>query len=216
MNTIKVAILASRKLFADTLTVSPNGQVGIEVVNTFNDGASALAYFEKESVDVLLVDDDLPGTLGIDLVMTLKLRHLKIKCVVLLDNDDEGTIFSALNAGASGYIQRNAEIATVISAIRDVYNGGFPMSSGVARKIIDKLFTAGQPNLLSDYISPRENEILQLLSLGYRYKEIAGLLFISVETVRTHIRNMYEKLHVNSRAEAIRKVKDNMKGHVRK
>ncbi len=213
MNTIKVAILANCPLFADALSVSPNGQAGIEVVNTFDDGLSVLAYLEKQPVDVLLVDHEgLPPTLCMEVVRSIKKRRLKTKCVILIDDDDDVTILTALHAGVSGYVQKKADVSIMILAIRDVHGGGFPMNSKVARKIIDEPSATGKQHLLSEELSQRENEILQLLSAGYRYKEIADLLFISVETVRTHIRNMYEKLHVNCRAEAIKKVKDRMNG----
>ncbi|WP_300599184.1 response regulator transcription factor [Niabella sp.] len=214
MYKIKVAILADEELYGNALVALLNRQFEMEVVRTFRDGESAIAGIGKQPVDVLLFDIDLPGISGIEVVGQLKGRYSKMEYLALTTDDKDHTIFSALNAGASGYLLRDAGDTAVVEAIKDVYKGGFPLSSMVARKVIDRLFIAPAPGLQSEKLSQRENEILLQLSKGHRYKEIAAHFFISVETVRTHIRNIYEKLQVNSRAEAIRKVKDSMKAHL--
>jgi len=214
MKKIKVAVLADEELCGNALVTLLNRQAEMEVVGTFKDGESALSGIEKHPVDVLLFDIHLPGISGIEVVGLLKGRHSNMECMALTSDDDDQAIFGALNAGASGYLLRNAGNAAVIEAVKDVYRGGFPMSSMVARKVIDRLFVAPVPRLQSEKLSQRENEILLQLSKGHRYKEIAAHFFISVETVRTHIRNIYEKLQVNSRAEAIRKVKDGMNRYI--
>ncbi|MCD2425456.1 response regulator transcription factor [Niabella pedocola] len=210
MHKIKVAVLSDEELLGTTLVAFLNKQTEVEVVRIFKDGESALSGIEKQPVDVLLFDIHLPGISGIEVVGRLKERCPAMACLALTSKDDDGTIFEALHAGASGYLLRNAGNTAIIEGIKDVYKGGFPMSSMVTRKVINRLFVAPAPGLKSEKLSQRENEILLQLSKGYRYKEIAAHFFISVETVRTHIRNIYEKLQVNSRAEAIRKVKDSM------
>ncbi|WP_018626095.1 response regulator transcription factor [Niabella aurantiaca] len=210
MSKIRIAILADEDLTGSALVRLLNRQAEMEVVGTFKDGASALSGIERQLVDVLLFDMHLPGISGIEVVVMLKERYSKMECIALTDADDECAIFNALNAGASGYLLKNIDHAVVAEAIKDAHNGGFPMSSMVARKVINKLFAVHPPGLRSEKLSQRENEILLQLSKGCRYKEIAAHFFISVETVRTHVRNIYEKLQVNSRAEAIRKVKDSM------
>lgn len=210
MSKIRVAILADEELSGSALVLLLNRLMEIDVAGTFKDGESALSAMERTPVDVLLFDMHLPGISGVEVIGTLKGRYPKMECIALTNDDDECAIFSALNAGASGYLLKSMDPAAVVEAIKDVYNGGFPMSSMVTRKVVNKLFAVQPPGLQSEKLSQRENEILLQLSKGYRYKEIAAQFFISVETVRTHIRNIYEKLQVNSRAEAIRKVKEGM------
>ncbi|MCF3112109.1 response regulator transcription factor [Niabella sp. CC-SYL272] len=210
MYKIKVAILADEELSGNALIAILNQQAEIEVVCVFRDGESTLSGIDGKLVDVLLFDIHLPGISGIEVVGQLKLWYPKLECLALTCDDADSIVFGALNAGASGYLLRNSGNAAIIEAIKDVYNGGFPMSSMIARKVINRFFIAPAPGLQSEKLSQRENEILLQLSKGHRYKEIAAHFFISVETVRTHIRNIYEKLQVNSRAEAIRKVKNSM------
>lgn len=210
MYKIKVAVLSDEALLETTLVAFLNGQAEIEVVCMFGDGESALSDIEKQPVDVLLFDIHLPGISGIEAVGRLKESYPGMECLALTSDEDDAAIFGALNAGASGYLLKKAGNTAILEAIKDVYKGGSPMSSIVARKVINRLFVASAPGLQSEKLSQRENEILLQLSKGYRYKEIAAHFFISVETVRTHIRNIYEKLQVNSRAEAIRKVKNSM------
>lgn len=214
MKKIKVAVLADEEWSGNALIALLNRQSEIELVNTFKDGESALSGIEKYPVDVLLFDIHLPGISGIEVVGLLKGRYSKMACMALTSDEDDHAIFGALNAGASGYLLKSTGNAAVIEAVKDVYRGGFPLSSMIARKVIDRLFVAPAPGLQSEKLSQRENEILLQLSKGQRYKEIAAHFFISVETVRTHIRNIYEKLQVNSRAEAIRKVKDSMNRYI--
>ena len=128
-----------------------------------------------------------------------------IMCTSLEDSDN---IFMSLQAGASGYITKSSQPTKILEAITDVYNGGSPMSSQIARKVINFFHQSEKEkkNTELEKLSTREQEILQYLSKGYRYKEIAGLLFINIETVRKHIHNIYDKLKVNSRTDALNKV----------
>ncbi|SDC43832.1 response regulator transcription factor [Niabella drilacis] len=214
MRRIKVAVLADEELSGNALVALLNREAEIELVSTFKDGESALSGIDKQPVDVLLFDIHLPGISGVEVVGLLKGRYSKMECIALTNDDADTAIFSALNAGASGYLLKDTDTAAVAEAVKDVYNGGFPMNSMVARKVIDRLFAAPAPGLQSEKLSLRENEVLLQLSKGHRYKEIAAHFFISVETVRTHIRNIYEKLQVNSRSEAIKKVKDSMNRYI--
>ena len=127
-------------------------------------------------------------------------------CMMLTVFDDAENIFKAIKAGATGYILKNSSPEKIIEAVNDLYNGGSPMSSQIARKVIEAFQqTDNSKNESYHSLSRREQEIIQVLAKGFRYKEIADQLFLSQETIRTHIRNIYEKLHVNSRSEALRK-----------
>jgi len=119
--------------------------------------------------------------------------------------EDDEKIFQSLLAGASGYLLKKTPPAKLLEAIQDLRHGGSPMSSQIARKVVQTFQIAGESRKATENLSPREHEILSYLSRGFRYKEIADTLFISVETVRTHLRNIYEKLHVRSRTEAVLK-----------
>jgi DNA-binding NarL/FixJ family response regulator len=126
--------------------------------------------------------------------------------MVLSAYDDPENIFKALRAGASGYILKSTQPEKIIDAIKELHAGGSPMSSQIARKVVTEFASfQTKPNAACEELSRRENEILEFLSKGFRYKEIADQLFLSTETVRTHIRNIYEKLQVNSRVEALKK-----------
>lgn len=125
--------------------------------------------------------------------------------MILTVYDDADTIFSALKAGASSYMLKSTPPEKILEAINELYSGGSPISSQIARKVIEAFTIKEKANEYFQELSRREQEMLELLSKGFRYKEIADKLFLSVETVRTHIRNVYEKLQVNCRIEALKK-----------
>lgn len=174
----------------------------------FSNAEEAAIFFEKDlgnHVDLLLSDIQLPGKSGIDFIGWLKPLRPDIQCMVLSVYDDADRVFKALKAGASGYILKNTPANKLIEALQDLQKGGSPMSSQIARKVV----TAFQQDIPyadpQETLSLREKEVLEWLSKGFSYKEIAAKLFISIETVRTHIRNIYEKLHAQNRAEALKK-----------
>jgi DNA-binding NarL/FixJ family response regulator len=152
-----------------------------------------------------LFDVNLPGMSGIDCIQRLKILHPRMQMMVLTVYDNTDTIFQALKAGATSFLLKSTPPEKVIEAIEDVFNGGSPISSQIARKVIEAFTVKEKTNEYFQELSKREQEILEQLSKGYRYKEIADQLFLSIETVRTHIRNIYEKLQVNSRVEALKK-----------
>lgn len=207
MKKIKIAILEDEQIIRDSLLTLLHLQDEVEVVEAFEDGEAALAFLENKPVEVLLFDINLPGISGIDVVSRIKTMHPQMQCMALTSYNDADNIFNALKAGAAGYILKNTEPQKLIEAIKDLHNGGSPMSSQIARKVVTEFSVTRQDQFHSELLSRRENEILQQLCKGFRYKEIADRSFISVETVRTHIRNIYEKLQVNTRKEAIEKVK---------
>ena len=155
---------------------------------------------------VVLMDINLPGMSGITCVQQLKKEFPELLFMMCTVVEDDEKIFDSLCAGASGYILKTSPGLQLINSILELTRGGSPMSSSIARKVINMFRNNIPKNSDLDKLSSREKEILSLLSKGYRYKEIAEKLFISIDTVRTHIRNIYDKLQVQSRTEAINKI----------
>lgn len=174
-------------------------------LSVFPDAETALRDLTANPVDIALFDINLPGMNGIECIQRLKILHPRMQMMVLTVYDNADIIFSALKAGATSYLLKSTSPEKVIEAIYEVFMGGSPISSQIARKVIDAFALKEKTNNYYQDLSRREQEILDYLSRGFRYKEIADQLFLSIETVRTHIRNIYEKLQVNNRAEALRK-----------
>jgi DNA-binding NarL/FixJ family response regulator len=163
--------------------------------------------FPLQQPDVALIDINLPGKSGIELISQLKPLNPNVQFVVFTVFEDSETIFAALKGGASGYLVKSSPPQKILEAIAEVHQGGSPMSGSIARKVISTFYPSPNPTKAdTPMLSPREYEIITQISKGFRYKEIADKLNISTETVRTHIRNIYSKLHVESGIEAINKV----------
>ncbi|HEX9785386.1 MAG TPA: response regulator transcription factor, partial [Opitutaceae bacterium] len=164
---------------------------------------AALAALPGTKPRVVLMDINLPGLSGIECVRQLKPRLPRTQFVMLTVYEDSNHIFDALSAGATGYLIKTTPREALISALREVHHGGSPMSSNIARKVVQSLHQPKQQLKPIGELSKRENEVLALLAQGYLYKEIADALGIGRETVNTYIRRIYEKLHVHSRAQAV-------------
>lgn len=171
----------------------------------FDNAERALEELSANPTEIGLFDVNLPGMSGIDCIQRLKILHPKMQMMVLTVYDDTDTIFTALKAGATSYLLKSTPPQKIVEAIEDVFQGGSPISSQIARKVIEAFAIKEKTNKFFQDLSRREQEILELLSRGFRYKEIADKIFLSVDTVRTHVRNIYEKLQVNSRVEALKK-----------
>lgn len=182
-------------------------QLNIDVKDLaiFKDAETALKALTAKPTEIALFDVNLPGMSGIDCIQKLKILHPKMQMMVLTVYENPDTVFEALKAGAVSYLLKSTPIEKILEAISDVQNGGSPISSQIARKVIEAFAIRGKTNEYFQDLSKREQEMLEHLSRGYRYKEIADKLFISLDTVRTHVRNIYEKLQVNCRAEALKK-----------
>jgi RNA polymerase sigma factor (sigma-70 family) len=175
-------------------------------VAAFGSAEDALARLPSLDVDVVLMDIHLPGLSGIECIRELKLRQPKLRIMMLTVFEDHDRIFQSLAAGASGYLLKQTPPDKLLEAITELHRGGAPMSMQIARQVIETFHQSASDEETVASLSPREKEIIALLGKGYLYKEIASQLGISVETVRTHIHNTYQKLHVRSRTEAVMKV----------
>ena len=200
-----IAIIEDDEQVKNYLAEQIQLHIDVKELRLFGDAESALIQLTANPVDIALFDVNLPKMNGIDCIQRLKMLHPKMQMMVLTVFDDNDNVFSALKAGAVSYLLKSTPPEKVIEAIEEVYKGGSPISSQIARKVIDAFSVKEKTNEYFQDLSRREQEILEQLSKGYRYKEIADKLFVSIETVRTHVRNIYEKLQVNNRAEALKK-----------
>jgi DNA-binding NarL/FixJ family response regulator len=176
---------------------------GFRCAGEYDDAETALSRLPGENPSVVLFDINLPGMNGIECVRRLKPRLPDTQFVMVTVYEDANHIFDALSAGASGYMLKQTKRNELIEALKDVHAGGSPMSSQIARKVVQSFRRSESQTDATNDLSPREREVIELLARGYLYKEIAEKLAISVPTVNTYIRRIYEKLHVRSRAQAV-------------
>lgn len=202
---IAVAIVEDNADLRGTLARVISRAAGHTCAGQYADAESALAGLPKDKPDVVLMDINLPGMSGVECVRRLKERLPDVNVVMLTAYEDTDNIFGSLQAGAAGYLLKRSKSADILAAIKEVASGGSPMTAHIARKVTQSF----QARLVSSdptaNLAEREREVLDLLTQGFMYKEIADKLGISYETVRTHIRRIYEKLHVRSRTEAVAK-----------
>jgi DNA-binding NarL/FixJ family response regulator len=178
---------------------------GLELLATFSNCDTVKTDMQEMKPDVVLMDIDLPGVNGIEAAGIVKIVSPKTQVMMLTVFDNEEKIFQAIRNGASGYLLKNTSPTEIIESIFDVYKGGSPMTANVARKVL-QYFQHQPKTQKKDYnLSDREQEILKGLVSGFSYKLIANEYFISIDTVRSHIRHIYDKLHVNSKTEAVLK-----------
>ncbi|HTB32467.1 MAG TPA: response regulator transcription factor [Bacteroidia bacterium] len=203
---IKVAIVEDVKEIREGLQWLINGHEGFSCTDTFENAEDALQKLPQLLPDVILMDINLPGINGVEAVKKLKSEYPSMQFIMSTVYEDDENIFESLKAGAAGYLLKKTSPDKIIDAIEEVYAGGSPMSIQIARKVIDSFH--GKPDKLeTNYdLTPKEKEVLKLLSKGLLYKEVANSLNISIDTVRSHVRHIYEKLHVQSRTEALNKV----------
>ncbi|MBS1626810.1 MAG: response regulator transcription factor [Bacteroidetes bacterium] len=200
-----IAIIEDDDKIRHYLTEQIHLAINVAELRTFKTAETALKELTATPCTIALFDIQLPGMNGIECIKRLKMVHPKMQMMVLTVHDNNDHIFDALKAGAVSYLLKTTPSEKIIEAIQEVNNGGSPISSQIARKVIEAFSIKQKTNDSFQELSKREQEILELLSKGFRYKEIAAKIFISIETVRTHIRNIYEKLQVNSRIEALKK-----------
>lgn len=205
---IRIALIEDSPQVREALALILNNSPGYECVQAFASTESALAGFPSDPPDVALVDINLPGLSGIECVRRLKARAPRMEILMLTIETDPDRVFESLAAGASGYLVKNVPPARLLEAIDEVVRGGAPMSGPIARLVVRNFQQprvggmGGRPDD-EDRPTAREQEVLDLIAQGLRTKEIAVRMGISPQTVQTHVRNIYEKLHVRSRTEAV-------------
>ena len=213
---ISICIVEDNRGTRESLAELCNETPNLRCTGVFPTGEIAAREIPKCKPDVALVDINLPGMSGIECVAKLKAQMPGLQILMLTTYAETDLIFNSLRAGASGYLLKNRPARELISAIEEVHLGGAPMTMQIARKLVDHFHQAAQPASDLGKLTKREQEILALLSKGSLYKEISDTLGISVTTVRTHLKHIYEKLHVQSRTEAAVKFLNSTKssGHL--
>ena len=199
---IRVSIVEDDRDTRESLAALIKSAAAFHCLETYPTGEKALLGIPANVPDVALVDINLPGMSGIECVAKLKARVLNLHIVMLTTYEDSDLIFDSLRAGASGYLLKNMPPEELLAALEEVQAGGAPMSMQVARKVVHHFHRTPAAAGDVETLSPREYEVLALLAKGALYKEIADQLGITLGTVRTHQRRIYEKLHVQSRTEA--------------
>jgi len=202
---IKVSIVEDDAKLRETLVRYFAGQPGFRCVKAYANAEAALEDIPQNRPDVVLMDINLPGMNGIECVAKLRKVVPSLKIIMLTVFEESEQVFTALSAGAFGYLVKSSRPGKILEAIREVFDGGSPMSGHIARHVVQSFHRQAAANSETESLTARELEVLQGLSRGQAYKEIAGNLGISLSTVRTYIQRIYEKLHVHSQAEAVMK-----------
>jgi len=210
---IRVTVFEDNNSLRHGLYQLINGSEGFSCVGAFEDCLNLLKNIEETKPNVVLMDIEMPGINGIEAVRMLREKYPDLKILMQTIFEDNEKIFQSILAGASGYILKNTSPSRFLDFIKETFEGGAPMSPSVATKVL-KMMAENSPSAaktISFNLSDREKEILSCLVKGMSYKLIADACFISIDTVRGHIRNIYEKLHVHSKGEAVAKaIKSNI------
>ena len=200
---ITVSIVEDNRGTRESLSELLNRAPGLQCVGAHANGEAALRSFPTENPNVVLMDINLPGMSGIECVARLKEKSPATQVLMLTTYEDGDLIFESLRAGANGYLLKNMAPSELVHAVEQVHAGGSPMSMHIARKVVNYFQRIQTPGSDMEKLTRREQEILALLAKGFLYKEIADQLGISLSTVRAHLHTVYEKLHVQSRTEAV-------------
>lgn len=206
MNTTHLGIVEDEPMVLDNISTFVGGHPGMDVqlkANSVEDALQLLSKDRRLGLDVVLLDIGLPGMSGLEGIRLLKDARPDMDIIMLTSHDDSDKIFKALCAGADAYLLKRTPLKSILQAITTVRNGGSYMSPSVARKIVNHF--APKASSKGETLTPRQQQIVEGLTEGLSYKMIADKYIISVETVRDHIKNIYKKLHVHSKAEVIRK-----------
>jgi len=202
---IKVMIVEDDQAVREGLQILINGSEGYNCIAACSSAEEALKIIPRFLPHVVLMDINLPGMNGIECVVCIKGAHPEIQVMMLTVFDNTDEIFKSLTAGATGYLLKKTPPSKLLEAITELVNGGSPMSGEIARKVVQTFMKPVLYQYPEANLTPREEEILSYLAKGYLYKEIANTLFINIETVRTHIHKIYQKLQVRTRTEVLLK-----------
>jgi len=204
---IKVSIVEDLTEVREGLAELVSSDKELSMIGSFEDAESAIDKLPKLQADIVIMDINLPGMSGIDCIRSVKEKCPDTQFMMFTVYENDEKVLQALQAGATGYLLKRTEPQRILESIKELNQGGSPMSSNIARKVLN-IFLHEKKITKKEILSDRENEVLELLADGLLYKEIADRLFISHGTVRQHIHNIYEKLHVNNRTEAVNKYFD--------
>ncbi len=199
---IKISIYDDNTALLESLSYLIRGTEGFELCCALPNAANILSDCKTNGPDVILMDIDMPGLSGIEATLLVKNTYPEVNVMMLTVFEDKSKIFDALCAGATGYLLKKTSSMQIIEAIVELHKGGSPMSSGIARKVLE-YFTKPVNSQDKYQLTPRELEVLQRLLVGDSYKMVADACCISIGTVYTHINNIYKKLQVNSKSEAV-------------
>jgi len=213
---IKLAIVEDNTALRQSLEQLFNRTSNMKCVASLNNLLNVVSEFQKNQPDIVLMDIGLPSINGIEGVRTVKSNFENIQVIMFTVFEDDEKIFEAIRSGASGYLLKKTPPEEILDAINELHEGGAPMSPSIARKVI-QAFQVKPSSVLEDHqLTSREKEILYALVDGLSYKKIAEKYFVSIHTVRSHISSIYEKLHVNSKSQAVAKVLQPQQGSVNK
>lgn len=199
---IRVMVVEDRVEVRDGLAHLLDASTSCRCAGAFETAEDALDHLASTPIDVILMDIELPGISGIEAARRARADHPEVQIMMLTVYQDDDRIFDSLAAGATGYVLKTTPPARLLADIAMLHGGGSPMSSAIARRVVETFHTRRARPSVTESLTPREEEILALLADGFRYREIGERLFISLDTVRTHIRHIYEKMQVRSRTEA--------------
>jgi DNA-binding NarL/FixJ family response regulator len=202
---ISVSIVDDEKKLCKSIATFLDASPGFRCVSMYGSAEAALQHLPADKPDVVLMDINMAGMDGIECVRRLKGLAPQLQILMLTVYEDTEQIFKALAAGATGYLLKRLDPDDLLQAIRDVHAGGSPMSNSIARKVVASFQVAKRSGEKQSLLSQREQAVLDCLAQGLAYKQIADQLGISINTIRTHLRHIYEKLHVQSRTEAVAK-----------
>jgi len=204
---IKVSIVEDLTEVREGLAELVSSDKELSMIGSFEDAESAIDKLPNLQADIVIMDINLPGMSGIDCIRSVKEKCPDTQFMMFTVYENDEKVLQALQAGATGYLLKRTEPQRILESIKELNQGGSPMSSNIARKVLN-IFLHEKKITKKEILSDRENQVLELLADGLLYKEIAERLFISHGTVRQHIHNIYEKLHVNNRTEAVNKYFD--------
>jgi DNA-binding NarL/FixJ family response regulator len=202
---ITVSIVDDEKELCKSIATFVNGAPGFRCVSMYHSGEAALEHLPKDQPDVVLMDINMSGISGIECAGRLKALMPQIQIMMLTVYEDTDQIFKALSAGASGYMLKRLTPGKLLEAIQDVHGGGSPMSSSIARKVVGSFQRSNPVGTEKVSFTSREQMVLDCFAKGMTYKQTADHLTISIDTIRTYVRRIYEKLHVQSATEAVAK-----------
>jgi DNA-binding NarL/FixJ family response regulator len=200
---IKVAIVDDDEGIRTGLAALIRRNANFRLAGDYPNAETALKEIPRHPPDVVLMDINLPGMKGVECVRQLKATLPAVQFLMLTVYEDSDSLFNSLKAGASGYLLKRTASARLLEAIRDVHGGGSPMTPQLARRVVQFFSKPGEGTPPTSHLTPGEREFLDQLAKGYAYKEIADRMKISIDTVRSYVRTVYEKLHVHSRTEAV-------------